>query len=998
MRSLVWILISCGTVVRAQSSLYYLAHAGDSPSIRTTIVIANPSAKPAKITLAGSRDDGSASTLSIPALGGSGNGPKLALTLGAGASRLLATAGTGDGSLSAIQISADIPLSVSGLISTVDSNGNITGETPITAVSADQLTTGYRAPIDTTGPALNSGIALYNPSSTAPVTATLTLLDAAGTSQGSATITVLPLRRTLRFVKGDLFPAVGDFQGSLDVATNTGGKLAAVVVRQRNSTLASLLDVSTSVSHQTRFLFPQIYDGPAPEGGLRTTFILTNLSKTASASPNIVFTREDGSTVQLTGFDPTQPVPPGGTAFWQTDGASASLAVVSALIQSDQPLAVAALVTTADGNANVLSESALPASIPNYQLLVPFDMSSGMSPGAAFLNTGGRALTASLTLLDPDGATLATAQTSPIPGNGRLSGGLQDFFPGATTTSGSILVSTGTPAFLSLASAALRTGQLSRSGAAALQIPVRASATPAPVNPKLDAAHVASADISTAGGSLSVTDAKGNKFTLTIPQGALTDRETIRLTTIASATGVSGPGLTAAVQLEPDGLALLRPATLRIDLASPAPAGAFPIGWRGSAGTVTPGLYLNPTTPDTRSLTLVMTHFSGAGVGGFDLTNDLLSIANQLDLVNSAAAYWISQGRADTLAGDADAAAIDGRQLQDTLDIGMDTVVIPMMELAMASDDEDVMRCALTIAFGSARQMELLGYGDDPRVAAISDFAQYCFQRMAAKVKARCLAKDFTAYFDVIGVLRQGALLGIPVDIDPTACLPALELDFKSQMTGDIPVGLTGSFDATISAKVILTGGFDKQALTAVTDPTKDLYTNFVLSGTTNETYDALQFIVNGVPSYCSVAVKSRTGSTLTVKPGADPQLSRAQFRFDPHYDPQALTQNGQQLCSFCPVYRKTPVQVSLWLDPGKPGEVVTVTCNGVPLDTPMNSWWTAWVTNHAATDLGYVVNWNLVNTASLLAQKTIIESITGLGGIKFTEKTDLQLKPYSRP
>jgi len=245
--------------------------------------------------------------------------------------------------------------------------------------------------------------------------------------------------------------------------------------------------------------------------------------------------------------------------------------------------------------------------------------------------------------------------------------------------------------------------------------------------------------------------------------------------------------------------------------------------------------------------------------------------------------------------------------------------------------------------------------------------------------------------------LRQGALMGLPVDIDPSSCPPALELDYTSEMKGDIPVGLTGNYDATISGKVQLTGSFTKDMLALVTDPSKDLFTSFTLSGSAPETYDSINYVINGVPPNCSYSVTAKTPATMTVKAGQDPQLSRVQFKFDSHYDPQALTANGQQLCSFCPVYQKAPVKASIWMDPGKPSEAVTVTCNGVPQSIPMNSWWTAWATNHAqAGDNGYIENWDLVNTPSVFAQKTIDTSITGPGGIKLSEKTSLMLKPIS--
>jgi hypothetical protein len=51
--------------------------------------------------------------------------------------------------------------------------------------------------------------------------------------------------------------------------------------------------------------------------------------------------------------------------------------------------------------------------------------------------------------------------------------------------------------------------------------------------------------------------------------------------------------------------------------------------------------------------------------------------------------------------------------------------------------------------------------------------------------------------------------------------------------------GFGGAYDATISAKkVLLPGSLTKAVLTQITDPAKDLYTSFTLSGSGPETYD----------------------------------------------------------------------------------------------------------------------------------------------------------------
>ena len=104
------------------------------------------------------------------------------------------------------------------------------------------------------------------------------------------------------------------------------------------------------------------------------------------------------------------------------------------------------------------------------------------------------------------------------------------------------------------------------------------------VTSTIDSKRAVTGNIGPKGGALSLTDAAGNKFTLTIPANALYGTEAIVMTPVTAAAGVPGTGL-AAVQLAPDGLTLMTPATLVIQPAAAAPAGTTltPVGWYGIA-------------------------------------------------------------------------------------------------------------------------------------------------------------------------------------------------------------------------------------------------------------------------------------------------------------------------------------------------------------------------------------------------------------------------------
>ena len=87
------------------------------------------------------------------------------------------------------------------------------------------------------------------------------------------------------------------------------------------------------------------------------------------------------------------------------------------------------------------------------------------------------------------------------------------------------------------------------------------------------------------GGRLSTKAADGTSYTLEIPPDAILFAEDIAMTPIVEAAGLPddpSPAHTAGVKLEPDGLELYAPATLRITPPSPVPeAGVATFGFEG---------------------------------------------------------------------------------------------------------------------------------------------------------------------------------------------------------------------------------------------------------------------------------------------------------------------------------------------------------------------------------------------------------------------------------
>jgi hypothetical protein len=135
----------------------------------------------------------------------------------------------------------------------------------------------------------------------------------------------------------------------------------------------------------------------------------------------------------------------------------------------------------------------------------------------------------------------------------------------------------------------------------------------APANP-LDAAIATDGStavsqlVTTAGGTITTTDAKGNKFTLDIPPKALMNDTAIRMTPVAT---VAGPkyasGVALGLKLEPDGLVLLQNAILTVEPATPIPLESQ-TGF--SADGDGKDLHRAPPGPDFTRMQLHVSHFS----------------------------------------------------------------------------------------------------------------------------------------------------------------------------------------------------------------------------------------------------------------------------------------------------------------------------------------------------------------------------------------------------
>ena len=150
--------------------------------------------------------------------------------------------------------------------------------------------------------------------------------------------------------------------------------------------------------------------------------------------------------------------------------------------------------------------------------------------------------------------------------------------------------------------------------AALLPVAGAAGRRPAPrvrtkkVSLKVDPRRRASGLVTVAaGGTVSTTARDGTKYTLSVPAHALLADTTVSLTPVVSLRGLArGAKLRGAVQLAPEGLGLVRPATLTIATRRRA-KGVRGTAWRGS------GRYASryPTALRRGAVRLRVVHFSG---------------------------------------------------------------------------------------------------------------------------------------------------------------------------------------------------------------------------------------------------------------------------------------------------------------------------------------------------------------------------------------------------
>jgi hypothetical protein len=214
--------------------------------------------------------------------------------LPAKSSYVLKTNGSGSGASGYAIVMSDTPVAGSTVFSQYGADGNLVTEAGVRSGSIMDF---FAIPVDTTGD-FNTGLAVLNSESAAPVGMYLRLLDSTGRTIASRTMTLEPGRQISRFVFGadQLFPNAGKFRGSLQVFADS--PLTTVALRSSSKTLTTLMPSPVNQSYEAASqLFPQVVVGSSGPN-YRTSVMLMNTGY-FSLNGSIRFTRSDGTPMSV---------------------------------------------------------------------------------------------------------------------------------------------------------------------------------------------------------------------------------------------------------------------------------------------------------------------------------------------------------------------------------------------------------------------------------------------------------------------------------------------------------------------------------------------------------------------------------------------------------------------------------------------------------------------------------------------------------------------------
>ena len=284
---------------------------------------------------------------------------------------------------------------------------------------------------------------------------------------------------------------------------------------------------------------------------------------------------------------------------------------------------------------------------------------------------------------------------------------------------------------------------------------------PINVSATVDTAHSVSGLIAAkSGGRLTTKGADGSEFTLSVPANALLGDQPVTMTPILNIAGLplSG-GFGAGVQLSPEGLVLLQPATLTIKPARQIPvAQQTGFAYQGSGQD----FYLYPLN-SVNTVTLSLVHFSGYGVGSGSAP--AFNPSDALAKLQSALAALATAERARILMGEDP----DPQFFQEELDLIQQCflqAIQPLLEQAKNNlADQEAIKDAIGKALSWEQIEELLGASEDKVFQQQKQFIQDTIDAIEVGefnlAYEDCIASaNPVLVADMVGVARYFALLG----------------------------------------------------------------------------------------------------------------------------------------------------------------------------------------------------------------------------------------------
>ena len=298
-------------------------------------------------------------------------------------------------------------------------------------------------------------------------------------------------------------------------------------------------------------------------------------------------------------------------------------------------------------------------------------------------------------------------------------------------------------------------------------------ADPRSVTPSVDRDREQAALIGPGGGTVSATGADGSTYTLTVPAGALFGPTSITMAPLVTVDGLpfSG-GLAAGVDLQPHGLRLNEPATLKFEPASTPPsAQRTPFGYAEQGKD----LRLQAYRAGSAGLELSLSHFSGYGLASGTAAERAEQAAHPPSNPEAQLEQRAAQAQEDPGLLSSWTAYLRDYYRQ---------VVRP--RLLAAETDEQLAGVAIQGYFAWLRATRMLSSEDEfaseieegrSSFRAIIDFAY-------DRAVRRCQDGDLASATAILNVAHLGDFLGVPVGGSPLADFDAcvrLTLDFEAE-------------------------------------------------------------------------------------------------------------------------------------------------------------------------------------------------------------------------